>query len=338
MFYHFRAFTEPYLPAFVTRTFASGYLAVDLFFMLSGFVLFYCHGHEFEAVRSSTVLTFYKKRLARVYPVHLLLLLLFLSVPSTILLFSEQATVTNRFTSGSFIANLLLIQNWGLFDQLTWNIPAWSISVEWFAYLWFPAIAFAISKFRDAKAVLIGLILISLLLVPLTGNLFGIASIGDNISNYGVIRGLIQFIVGALLCPLALSRRDANLYVPTFVAIIPFGLLILLSAGIVSDLWFAPLTFLVLILYLSGGRGFVARAFKSRWLVFLGDISYSTYIIHYLVYDWFKFLFIKPGEPAAWWLIVLTFGFILVASILSYRWIERPAQRALLSLTIANRV
>src|SRR6185312_4430329 len=104
-----------------------GNLAVDLFFLLSGFILMHVHQREFaDGVRWENVKSFLRARFARTYPVHLAVLLVLVPLYSA------------RPNAGlGFVHSLLLTQGVWL-DAPTWNVPAWSISAEWHAYLLFP--------------------------------------------------------------------------------------------------------------------------------------------------------------------------------------------------------
>src|SRR5688572_11994062 len=116
---------------------AKGYLAVDFFFILSGFILahVYLPAIEQDAFRARD---FYAKRLARIYPVH------FVTAMVAVVMFAaaEKMEIPGRdFSFHDLFANLLLVHGWGVSDDLSLNKPSWSISAEWFAYLLFPLLA-----------------------------------------------------------------------------------------------------------------------------------------------------------------------------------------------------
>jgi peptidoglycan/LPS O-acetylase OafA/YrhL len=134
--YHFRQnFGDKFYPDGVTQVFSRGYLWVDFFFLLSGFILSHVHAEEF-AHGPAPYRAFLFKRIARIYPLHVVTLFI-VALPffwPTLPLARESRTVS------SFVSNLLLIQAWQWKDHLSWNFPAWSISDEWAAYLLFPLI------------------------------------------------------------------------------------------------------------------------------------------------------------------------------------------------------
>lgn len=147
VFYHFKEYLQPLVPGFVSAFLAKGYLAVDLFFVLSGFVLFLNYRNSFSSDRSGAVRTFLRKRIARVYPLHLLMCVVFLVNPLAIAYFAPGVPLGARYTPDSFVASLLMVHNWGFFDGLVWNVPSWSISTEWFAYLLFPGMVLLVNRY-----------------------------------------------------------------------------------------------------------------------------------------------------------------------------------------------
>jgi peptidoglycan/LPS O-acetylase OafA/YrhL len=140
-----------------------GGLGVDLFFILSGFILSYNYvaklGTRFQPRRA---VRFIRLRLARVYPVHFVTLVTsaVLVLIASALNASYQAQSEN--TVLTFVENLFLIQAW--FGQpYSWNGVAWSVSAEWFAYLLFPLAAVLFFRVRSlTAAILVGLSIVIL--------------------------------------------------------------------------------------------------------------------------------------------------------------------------------
>ena len=133
LFYHIRSGMAGFLPERVIAVLAQGYLAVDLFFVLSGFVLWWTYGAEFRDQGIRAAPRFIVRRFARIFPLHVAIL-------SAMLLFAVALLVSGRdpgahYSFAALPAHYLLAQNWGFGNGLTWNDPAWSISTEWAAYL-----------------------------------------------------------------------------------------------------------------------------------------------------------------------------------------------------------
>jgi peptidoglycan/LPS O-acetylase OafA/YrhL len=116
-----------------------GFLGVDLFFILSGFVLSYVSITNIDTV--PRYLEFLRQRLTRIYPLHLFTLCILAMIVLFVPGFSERYNVP-RFEPDAFVASLLLIQNWFYWLPGCWNAPSWSLSAEWFAYLTFPICQF----------------------------------------------------------------------------------------------------------------------------------------------------------------------------------------------------
>ena len=137
-----------------------GYFAVDLFFVLSGFILGYTYFEKYRGTRREYA-EFLSHRLARIYPVHLFTL----AVLSAMLLGAHviHATISDsRYDPVSFVYNLLLIHSWGLEDWNTWNQPSWSLSAEWFAYVFVFPLAWVILRRVSKPLYVAGLLVASI--------------------------------------------------------------------------------------------------------------------------------------------------------------------------------
>ena len=133
--YHIRKSLILLLPADAIAVFAKGYLAVDLFFMLSGFVLWYSYADRIRQGGLAFAAPFLWRRLARIWPLHLFILALF--IPLALLLRADGGHMLH-YPFGELPLHVLLMQNWGMTQEIAWNQPAWSISTELAAYLLFP--------------------------------------------------------------------------------------------------------------------------------------------------------------------------------------------------------
>jgi peptidoglycan/LPS O-acetylase OafA/YrhL len=126
---------------------SKGYLAVDMFFMLSGFVMAHVYHRAFSESVARNYRGFLVARIARLYPLHVLILLLFVTIAVASQLMTGMATgsfehlpLTGPRSLGAIVANIFMLQGLEA-GQLSWNYPAWSISVEFIAYL---ALTFAL--------------------------------------------------------------------------------------------------------------------------------------------------------------------------------------------------
>jgi peptidoglycan/LPS O-acetylase OafA/YrhL len=317
--FHFRTLLVPWIPAAAVAALAQGNLAVDLFFILSGFVIALNYGDRLAADWRATG-DFLFRRFARIYPLHLLMLAGFAAYAGAAILFGSMRLGDPDWAY--YVASLLLVQNWGFFHFLKWNVPAWSISTEVFAYLLFP-ILLRLFLARRQPGWLLGLLVLLLgLSVPAFFAAAGYA-FPDAVPETGLFRCVVQFAMGMLLFELWRRLRGRRLALPLIGTAVGLGLsYALLGLPVVALAWAA----LVLGLALAG-KG----PLDAPFLVWLGRISYATYLCHYLALTVFKYLFVKAGQPVHPALLALYPLAVLAASALLYHGFERPAQKVLLA-------
>jgi len=322
------------------QNFASiGFVGVNFFFVLSGFILVYTYeGPQFNAPR------FWRARFARIYPAYLLSLIVaapffFFAVRNLDLPFfawSKQHLVL------ACVLTLTLLQSWVPQSALTWNSVCWSLSVETFFYLVFP-FALLRSKKLSEKKLLFCLVVswLASLCFSLSYIHFhpdGIDKINSgetnlfwkNVLSFNPFVRLPEFLVGMFAGKLFLARSsDKKLGGPLIiVGLIGFGAVVLfvpqipnpiLSAGILSPAFAA-------IIY--------GVALQPKWtsflalpaLVLLGDASYSLYLLHSLV---ITRIF---DSLSRWNWSLRVIGSLMAAiliSIIAYRLVEEPARRLL---------
>ncbi len=311
------------LPAL--RVVARGYLAVDLFFLLSGFVIAMTYAERFETARAGTWLRFLGLRLGRIYPLHFAVLMLFLVNPLAVLLFSREGIPGPNYAPGYFVQSLFLVQNWGFSTREAWNIPAWSISTEWGAYLLFPLLVLLLRPARRPQPIARPAVKPLLVALAAGTRLLGGGGLGANITGFGLARCVLEFAIGMCLYAIHADLPRRSPAVSDRMAGAGVGLLLLWLVVPMPDWLVAPPAFALLILGLADPAGRLARLISVRPLAALGTVSYSTYMIHYFIKDWTKFLLVRPGVPAILPLVVYVLA-VLGASFLLYRWIEAPAR------------
>ena len=257
---------------------SAGYIGVDLFFLLSGFVL----SHTCRRTDGWTLLDyrrFIQARVARIFPLHLftllVLLLIVLAWPGFAASFPDGA---ERFSAGAFVANALLIQNWEIWPPFSWNTPAWSLSAEWFGYLVLPA-AVALTRRVGGVTVAAALCYACLVVLILVLALRGEQTIGA-LGRLGFVRMACEMACGCFLYR-AFSQgwRVGN---PGGLAgSCLFALGILLPHADEVALLAIPLV----VLGAAEGGTVLSRALSSRPLVFLGEISFSIYPTHWIILE-----------------------------------------------------
>lgn len=322
--YHFRDPIAPYVSPLFFRFIELGYLAVDLFFILSGFVIYLNYHQDFESLTIANLKKFFIKRFARIYPLHITILIVYLVNPLAISLFSKVASLEGRYEFGYYILSVFLIQNWGFTHALMWNIPAWSISTETAAYLGFPFVVWMINKIK-VHSTFVGVALFALAIATIALVFFAVdaPSLEDDIPGMGLFRCVLQFNLGMILCRVYLDHYSAIMARAWWFV---FGFGLILWSGFmlgVPDFIFIPLAYSLLLLGMTSARILPAMFFGSMPIVFLGNISYSTYLVHYFVKDWVKFLSDDIGVVQ----FVIYITVTLVASVFLYQMVENPGRR-----------
>jgi peptidoglycan/LPS O-acetylase OafA/YrhL len=324
----------------------SGYVAVSLFFILSGFILTYVHGAREKALDR---FEFYVNRFARIYPAYLFGLLLVAPFYFVHTLRHEGA----GWLLASAVAVLTLVQAYVPAFALLWNPPAWSLSDEALFYALFPAIAPALVARRKGVAVgvaigcyavSIGIPLAYLALSPdgPTPPSPDARGFWLSVLRYGPFVRLPEFVIGIVLGRLYLDdgfRRasDASAALGSVAALVTIGVVLALSPQIpyplLHNALLAP-AFGALIVCLASGRGALAALLGTRLFVALGEASYSLYLIHVpLLIIWAKtvgrltsrVLTSQAGQSAST-LLFLTAA--VAASLLTHKFIEIPMRDA----------
>ncbi|OGG46093.1 MAG: hypothetical protein A3F84_09925 [Candidatus Handelsmanbacteria bacterium RIFCSPLOWO2_12_FULL_64_10] len=324
-----------------------GYLACDLFFVLSGFVLSHVYTASFDhKVEFKTYIRFMYARLSRIYPLHAFVLLLFvlLEVVKWTLLYvaglniaaQEQPFAGTRSPS-SLAAQLLLLNGWGISGQHSWNFPSWSISTEWWVYAVFPFLILAMRRFsvrsRGVLSILClgGLYILESLHGDLRLNLTGGAA---------MFRCLFEFALGMLVYTAYKGRtRRLNRWTTPALVLSPLAVAAVIFAGLPDTCVVLAACVTVLSAALQG-PGRLTTLLGSRCMTFLGEISYSVYLMQIFVFELLRKvsavllqgMALGPGSPSVVWETLFAAGTVAAvigASTLTYRYVERPVQSVL---------
>jgi peptidoglycan/LPS O-acetylase OafA/YrhL len=321
--YHVRLSLTQLVPPPVIAVLAKGYLAVDLFFMLSGFVLWYNYAARLRDGGLAQTGAFLWRRIARIWPLHALILALYVAFA---LLLLATGRDTSDFPFAELPLHVLLMQNWGLTPALTWNHPAWSISTEMAAYLVFPAVVLIVKWERLPSLVLIGLAVALADAIYLLFTASDDTILGADISHLGLWRCLFEFALGAILC-LVWQRWQGRRFAAFAAAA---GCAVLLGAGLalaLPETAFVPACFFAGLLALALGRGAIAKALGGRVPRYFGEISYSTYLAHAFLFLLFKLAFVDASLQLDWLRLIGFLALVFIASAVLYHAVEKPAQR-----------
>jgi len=265
---------------------SKGYLAVDFFFVLSGFILAYVYAKDFDAGRFN-YRRFLVLRLGRLYPVHLVTLVaavLIACMPN----FAQDHWLSN--SGASIASNVFLMHAWGFHESLSWNFVSWSISAEWFAYLGFPLFALSSSWFvnRPFNACVSGVAALIAM-----GSIFFFVTPHAEMPNpadaVSMLRVSLEFLTGVLLyrAYVQIAVRDRAWAAPAAIALL-ISLTAVLHAAwtdqrILQDT-IAVICMAGLILALALDTRLLGKALEWRPLIVMGEASYSIYMMHGLVF------------------------------------------------------
>ncbi len=344
--FHFRPLLEQAAPGFrsaLAPLLNCGAQGVDLFFILSGFVLTWTYLDRMgESWSTRETLHFLWLRLARVWPVYLVTLhLAALWIIFTLHVGHEPSKVTDQLNAVSYVRQLFLVQLWfqPYFDGSSWDGPAWSISAEWLAYLLFGVLVLVI--FRIARATRArGLVWLAIA-ASLPPVVLLLAS-GHFYTPWSWLpRIVMQFTAGALACAavrkLQMSdgarRRTGYLSLVLGVAIV--GILYLLDAhpvpNMVDSSGLVDVLFVPLVVTLAIGLGSLPRLLSTRVMVYCGHISFSLYMVHELVHtawNWtaLQFEIVLTPSWSAKLIVVGVLAIAFIGAVLLYHCVEEPTR------------
>ncbi|MBV9506021.1 MAG: acyltransferase [Acidobacteriia bacterium] len=303
--------TAASLPHPIFALIRGGYLAVTIFFALSGFVL--AQGYGARSWSREQIGRYLVGRFARIYPVYLLSLLVVAPFIG-----ADQTPGKAGFV-GTYA---LLLQGWIRHLPVDWNTPAWSLSCEVFFYLCFPIAVLGLRRVHP-----IAIAAIAALFNPI---LFFLG-MPDQWKPVVHFADFLMGIAAAALYDRLRNRVNAAplLYIPATIAIAA----LIAWPGVLPnrlDLNSAIRPFNgVLLIGLAVGTGLFARVLASPTLAYLGKASYAMYILHVPVLWWMKRW--SPTPPAG-----IYIALVILLSILVYRYCEEPANRFIRGLVEAS--
>lgn len=321
-----------------------GYLWVDLFFVLSGFVLALNYGHRFaEGWSLGEWRDFLFRRVARIFPLYFVA-----TVAGAVILVCRDSTfATELFTPTDHdpltpgVANLLMVQSWGMGKSI--DGTAWSLSAEWALYLAFPILAELALFGRASTAVLLVMIsaaaaVLTVCSTGLDGEVHrGPLDAYDGATWEPLLRCLAGFLIGLLSYRFVTSKRASQWVSGDVACAASLSLLFICLATRFYDLLILPL-FPLVVVTLYANRGRVGRFLGGKYFNKLGLVSYSVYLVHpYLVLAkptllaaLHRFL---PVSASALSGSILVYAALLLISAIAYRYIEVPGRRFVTQLS-----
>jgi peptidoglycan/LPS O-acetylase OafA/YrhL len=337
-------------PAFPVVT--TGAMGVDLFFVLSGFVIAYTYLDKLgPALRARATGRFYWARVCRIWPVYALVTMLFLGF----LLFKRwywtvdspaYQSVQPSLDPLSWLRQLTLTQMWSRpwHDGASFVGPAWSVSAEMCAYALFPLAALLFYRLRRAPRWVLG----GAAVVVMAPEAMLLLITGSPYFAYSWLLRILSGFTAGVLVYLVVREIPRTPRVQRIAALVSWLAVGLIMVGLLIGAWLGPVAPLnsterggvVLVLFppligaLALGSGWLNRLLSSRFAVHGGRISYSLYLVHVPVFEVFwtaqeRIGFLQNESRASVLLTPLVLVLVFVLAHLLYRWVEEPARRAL---------
>jgi peptidoglycan/LPS O-acetylase OafA/YrhL len=339
--FHFQVLGVRFIPDAATYFISHCYLMVDLFFVMSGFIIKHVYENSFITGLSGRSYGGYLgARFSRIYPLHFFMLVIL------VIFFYAANGHSNPVNNPAAIpTHLFLLHSFYIHPVFTWNVPSWSISAEWFSYLLFPFLIVLENRWKKGFAagsiIFILTAYLSIMFLLHRVNIFvpqmPVPHDLNVTYDYGFLRGLAGFLTGMLVYEWYrhpgsrnLARRDLS---AAGIAI----LLIILLHFHTPDILIIP-GFAILVLCCAANEGSLKKAFSRRIPQYIGNISYSIYLAHILGLILLGYVMgamgvVMPEFPNnAWpfWKGLLLYGLflaiVLLLSSLTYYSIEKPCR------------
>ncbi|MDQ1660498.1 MAG: hypothetical protein QOJ68_478 [Blastococcus sp.] len=323
----------------------TGALGVDLFYVLSGFVITLTYlekmgRHPFSRV----TVGFWWARICRIWPVYATVTTLFgawMIYKSTRVTdgFIVWQTVQPKVDVWHYLMQLAMVQLWTkpTFDGSSWVGPAWSISAEWLAYVAFPIVVLLLWRLRRAPAAVTAALALGCML-PFA---YACYESGNPYFPWSwALRIGAGFLAGSLTC-LAVRRMR----VTPRLDVVAGAVAVLAVVAVLGGLWWGSwrghgggeyggvvvVAFPVLVGALALSRRGLSRVLSTRPMVHGGRISFSLYLVHVPIFEIFWTMMqwhgrMGPGTVLGETMVPLVLLFALVVAHLSYRYLEEAGR------------
>ncbi len=316
-----------------------GWLAVDFFFMLSGFVISYVYLERFATPQSlKNMGSFLWARFIRIYPATVVVLCC-LWLPCFLTLKYLHFDIDPEIiTKQGFILQVLLLNGLGFIDGGGWNGPSWALSSEFVLYCGFPFIALYIVRLKSKVVLWVHLALvlatvIGIALVLYHGNKFMLAR------QYTLIRAFSEFIMGCLLYKIFSQKSTAsktwleNPFMRNWAGLVSLGVIVIMSVVVVHPFWrFLYLIFFGIIILSAAQPGVLfTKLFSNPIMQKIGTLSFTLYLIHYFILSInrsiLKKFLVRDGVAVDIGFALISLVMIFAGSWLLYTYVEKPAKK-----------
>ena len=334
---------------FNTAWLPGGFVGVDIFFVISGFVIIRIIMHELAAGTFSLV-NFWERRVRRIIPAMFVVLAATTIGSYYFLLFPSDLADYGR----SLMAQSTLISNWWFMGQSSYfaapvnTIPllhTWTLSLEEQFYLLFPLLALLVYRFAKKRfgLVMIGIAAASFaygvflvnaapeypFTIPVLPHLWGAAT-NSSAGFYFIAARFWELLIGGLIAIYALGIRHrwlAELVALCGVAAIAAGVWMLSDASFPGVAALVPVLGTAAVIVANTSHRTLARSVLSfPILVYIGLISYSLYLWHWPVLVFARYQLIMPATLTAKYQVLLLLT-IFVLSVVTYHFVENPIRK-----------
>jgi len=330
--FHFGKNIFPFNHESISFLFRHANIGVSYFFILSGFVMSIAYGNKSRI----NPFEYLKNRFARIYPVYLLAILLVLTY---------NITTNSPIDNNGLILNILTMQAWVPGKALSFNYPGWSLSVEIFFYILFPFLSNYIYKEKHFKLLVVLVILIwfisqcTLHLIASSNIYHSFPAEKLDLTYYFPLMHLNEFLIGNLAGLIFMKKfKENNRSYDWLIFFIITIIIIALKypAGLDYHNGMLAIFFVPLILLISSSNGKLVSILNKKPFIFLGEISYSIYILQLPIFLWSDKLFYYLHINDQIIKFYGSFFFLIIASIISYIIIETPLRKQIKNIRLTS--
>ncbi|CAN5197012.1 acyltransferase [soil metagenome] len=307
---------------------------VDFFFVLSGFVITLNFSNIITD--GSSYKAYLIKRFFRVYPLFLVTSIPYFVISILKTYFHASSFRINYFSVPEFLSYITLTFKWGFVDKFIFNAPTWSISVELLLYI-IAGYIFTLKKSR-AVNIALNLLIISVSLFILI--IFSQSLIVSG-SRLAIFRGSLSFFLGGLIAygyQIKQVRRftiqsalTKNACLFLILALVATGFYFMRTSSYTSFAF--PLLWAAFIYFIISKNFplYVAAFLNLQYILYLGTISYSLYLIHpmaiFVMEKIFKRESLETNDMVSLVAIPFYIALLVITASVTYRYIEKPGKQ-----------
>lgn len=302
----------------------NGLVSVDLFLVLSGYILSYAHEKDFSHKFSEyNVWEFMKKRIFRIFPLNTFIILMV----SLLMLIPQHYLHDGilKIKPDAFFTNLLLINifschevSYNSFYQSSINFTSWSLSAEFILYTFFPFIFYLVN---NNKSITTPAFVCSISIMEVIFQLHD-----HSLPIYGfdaLARCACDFVIGILMFNSNIFQMSGK----RSIKVDALFVLMLFSFFIHKSFLVSIILFSIIIKNMNDSHSLSEKILSTPLIVYLGDISFSIYMNHLVIGDIMRNVFKDILFKGFYGHEFLNFAIVTLAvSIFTYHCIEKPAR------------